>query len=113
MPSRRDQTIFPGIWAWLDQEFENLIYDNNALNLSVPLRNIHMRLVDSLHWLWPEVILATFSWAFYKLLDSVLDNTTSTVMGGPGLQVGLQQFMMSTIAHTPQTMKDRYKLTRQ
>jgi hypothetical protein len=115
MPSRRDQTIFPATWAWLDQEFEKSLSSNTTMNLSTDSLNIILSLKRSTHGKWPEVRLTAFSWAFYKVLDSVWeDETSSKGMEVPKIRSALEIFMIVAIAGCgfPWAMRDRYRIIR-
>jgi hypothetical protein len=116
MPSRRDQTIFPATWAWLDQEFEKSLSSNTTMNLSTDSLNIILSLKCSTHGKWPEVRLTAFSWALYKVLDSVWeDETSSKGMEVPEIRSALEIFMIVAIAGCgfPWAMRDRYRIIRQ
>lgn len=112
LPSRRDQTTFPATWAWLDQEYGNLCLENSTVDPSTGLDDIRLRLEHSSIWQWPEVKAMTFSWAFYKLLDSVWEDETSSEDKMLELQSKLQGLMYFTIECVPQAMRDRYRIIR-
>jgi len=107
LPSGRDQTIFPATWAWLDQEFEKTLSSYITTNQSEIPPNIPFLLRGSAHGLWPEVTLTAFSWAFYKLLDSVWEDETSS--HGMG-KVMLRSVICLAAIDLPQAMRDRYRI---
>jgi hypothetical protein len=70
-PSRSDGKALPATWARMDQ----LCKGATALPTSLPNFDT-IRLTSHGHW--PEVILAIFSWSFYKIHDSTFNDTSES-----------------------------------
>jgi hypothetical protein len=106
-PSRQDQTIFPATWAWLDEQLARSPYDNHGL---IMWRRLH----ESSHGQWPEIKLAVFSWAFYKLLDSTWGNEAepSVMELEAETRKHLQDLMLLITARVGRAIRDRYKFIR-
>jgi hypothetical protein len=105
IPSRRDQSIFPKTWAWLDQELGRLFSDGHDMN-SVALK-LRVLLMATTHGQWPEVKLMTYSWAFYKVLDSVWEDIPESkfIKGDASLQPALHCFMLHLSVQIPWTIQ--------
>ena len=112
IPSRHDRTTFPETWEWLDQESGKLSSDNTSTSPSTILEDMQSRLSRSRHGQWVEVKIMTFSWAFYKLLDSgwVYNPDSKAVRGDADLTTALQSFMLDITRSIPDTMWHRYAL---
>ena len=70
-PSRSDGKARPATWARMDQ----LCKGATAFPTSLPNFDT-IRLTSHGHW--PEVILAIYSWSFYKIHDSTFDDTSES-----------------------------------
>jgi len=112
IPSRHDQIVFPAAWAWLDQRFSS---GDGTEDMWDQQWN---RFERSSYGQWPEVRLAAFSWAFYKLLDSVCgeDPEVEATKEKAVLRSKLE-FLMDYSIHdfwnyAPNAMADRYRLIR-
>ena len=108
IPSRHDQMVFPAAWAWLDQKFSS---GGGTKDMWEQQWN---RFEWSSYAQWPEVRLAAFSWAFYKLLDSACgeDPVAGATREEAALQFKLQYLMDSAESafsnDAPEDMKDKY-----
>jgi hypothetical protein len=67
-PSRTDGKALPATWARMDQLCKGATRSPSSLPDFQ-----HMR--STAHGHWPEVILAIYSWSFYKIHDSTFDAT--------------------------------------
>ena len=112
IPSRHDQIIFPAGWAWLDQKFSS---GDGTEDMWDQQWN---RFEWSSYAQWPEVRLAAFSWAFYKLLDSAcgedpeVEATKEKAVLRSKLQFLMDYSMQDVWDYAPKAMKDKYGFDR-
>lgn len=70
-PSRSDEKALPATWARMDQLCKG------AMVFPTSLPNFEY-IQSTSHGHWPEVVLAIYSWSFYKIHDSTFDATSES-----------------------------------